>query len=79
MTQTKFDNFGIIRVRKTDPEIFWLAWNNPREPKTPGFFMQTSRNLSEKELRAELGKMGLGEPDITELVESARRKSDEAC
>lgn len=68
--QNKFDSFSIRRIRDTDPELFRLAFTNPREPKTAGFVMQTF-DLRENELRAELGKMGLGEPYITVLIESA--------
>ena len=73
MSQTEFANFGVIKVT-ADPEIFWIALTNPREPKTRGLQMQTSGNLNEGELRLRLVKAGLDELQITELVEGAREK-----
>jgi len=73
MSQNEFANIGVIKVAM-DPELFWIALTNPREPKTPGIFMQTSGNLNEDELRLQLRKAGLGELQAIELVEGAREK-----
>jgi hypothetical protein len=70
--QVAFDSYGVIKVGGTDPEIFWIAFANPRPPKPRGLFMRTSDNLSETEVRIELGKMGLVETRIDELIEKAR-------
>jgi hypothetical protein len=70
--RVEFDSYGVIKVGGTDPEIFWIVFANPKPPKPRGLFMRTSDNLRETEVRIELGKMGLGEARIDELIEKAR-------
>ncbi|MGC1617852.1 MAG: hypothetical protein WA765_05130 [Candidatus Acidiferrum sp.] len=70
--QVEFASYGVLKVAGTDPEVFWILFTNPKAPKPRGLFMRTSDNLGETELRTELGRMGLGEARIDELIEKAR-------
>jgi hypothetical protein len=70
--QVEFDSYGVVKIAGTKPEVFWIIWANPSPPKPRGLFMRTSDNFSEVQLRTELGKMGLGEARIYELIEKAR-------
>ena len=65
-----YDRYAVAKVAGADPEVFWIVWEDAQMPK--GSFMKTSQNLTEGEVRTELGKMGCTKPEINSLIEQAR-------
>jgi hypothetical protein len=63
--------YRVVKVKGVQPETFWIVWEDSALPK--GSMFNTSSNLTETEVRAELAKCGLIAADIDSLIESARR------
>lgn len=69
----EYDRYAVVKVKGADPELFWIVWMDSQLPQ--GSFMKTSQNLTGKEVRTELKKMGRTEAEINSLIEQARQNS----
>lgn len=65
------DNYAVVRVAGSDPELFIIAFINLSElPQKE--FMKTTHPAPEIEIRAELKKMGCTQIEINSLLQQAR-------
>jgi hypothetical protein len=65
-----YDQYAVIKVRGSDPEVFWVVWMDSTLPK--GGYMKSSQNLAESGVREELAKMGISKTDADALIQRAR-------
>jgi hypothetical protein len=65
-----YDVFGVIQVKRADPELFWILWIDSQ--LQAGSSMKTSQNLTESEVRTELKENGRTEAEIDSLIRRAR-------
>ena len=63
--EDKFDRYGVLR----SGDEFMLAFMNSQFNNP---FMRTGEPMSEEDMRAELGKMGLSPTRIEELIAKAK-------
>ena len=64
-----YDRYGVVKIRGSDPEIFWIVFADTTSPKGQMFF---SDDFDEQGLRAELTKRGFEAAKIDELIATAR-------
>jgi len=67
----EYARYAVVKVKGADPELFWIVWIDSQLPQ--GSSMKTSQNLTGREVRAELKKMGRTEAEINSLIEHARQ------
>ena len=68
-----YDRYEVIKVKCTNPEVFWIVWVDSALPT--GSFMNTSQNLTESEVRRESAKQGRTEAEINSLIQRARENT----
>lgn len=63
-------HYELVKVKGTEPEVFWIAWIDPALPK--GSVIRDSPDFTESEVRIELRNMGRTEVETTWLIGQAR-------
>jgi hypothetical protein len=66
-----FDMFGVVKIKKADPEVFWIGFADSKMTKGHPV-IHFSGDLDEAGVRTFLTKCGVSPADINELIAAAR-------